>query len=127
MSDPIGNVTTAALSLALDAAALRQQAIASNIANVNTPGYGALAVSFEEQLEDARRTLRSGRALDGSELAGVQPALQSARGPEGLPAAVQLDVEAAKLAQNSVHFQVLLKSLSRHYAVLSSAVSDGKK
>ena len=127
MSEPIANVTTSALALALDAATLRQQAIASNIANVNTPGYGPLAVSFEEQLQDARRTLQSGRALDGTELAGVQPAMQALRGPDGLPPKVQLDMEAAKLAQNSMHFQVLLKGLQRHYAVMSSAVSDGRK
>lgn len=127
MPEPITNVTTAALALALDAAALRQQAIASNIANVDTPGYSPVAVAFEEQLTQARRTLQAGRALDGSELAGVQPALQAVSGEAGLSPAVQLDVEAAHLAQNSAHFQILLKALSRHYGVLSSAVSDGKK
>lgn len=127
MPQPIGNVTTAALALALDAAALRQQAIASNIANVNTPGFAPLAVNFEEQLAEARRTLQSGRALDGHELAGVQPQLHAVRSEAGVTPAVQLDVEAAHLAQNSMQFQVLLKALSRHYGLLSSAVSDGKK
>jgi flagellar basal-body rod protein FlgB len=127
MTQALANVTTAALALALDAATLRQQAIASNIAGANTPGYGALAVSFEDQLEDARRTLRSGKPLDAADLAGVQPSLRQLRGADGLPQTVQLDVEATRLAQNSVHFQALLKGLSRHYAVLSSAVSDGKK
>jgi flagellar basal-body rod protein FlgB len=127
MTDPIANVTTTALALALDAATLRQQAITSNIANVNTPGYAPLAVSFEEQLQDARRALQSGRALDGTELADVQPALQAQRSPGGATPAVQLDMEAARLAQNSMHFQVLLKGLSKHYAVMSTAVSDGRK
>jgi flagellar basal-body rod protein FlgB len=106
---------------------MRHQAIATNIANSNTPGYLPLTVSFEDQLEDARRALNSSGRLDAASLAGVQPALRHAMGPGGLPAKMMLDVEAATLAQNSVHFQALLKGLNRHYQVLSAATSDGKK
>lgn len=127
MTQGMEAITVAALGLALDAASLRQQAIATNIANANTPGYAPLAVSFEDQLEDARRALRTHGRLDAAALAGVQPALQHAPGLNGLPARMLLDVEAANLAQNSVHFQALLKGLNRHYQILSSAVSDGKK
>ncbi len=44
------SVTITALSSALDGLAARQRAIANNIANVNTPGYLAERVSFEEAL-----------------------------------------------------------------------------
>jgi flagellar basal-body rod protein FlgB len=44
------SVTSAALSSALDGLALRQRTIASNIANVNTPGYTAKRVIFEDAL-----------------------------------------------------------------------------
>lgn len=127
MNQGMEAITVAAIGLALDAASLRQQAIATNIANANTPGYAPLAVSFEDQLEDARRALRTHGRLDAAALAGVQPALQHAPGLNGLPARMLLDVEAANLAQNSVQFQALLKGLNRHYQILSSAVSDGKK
>ena len=127
MNQGIEAITTAALSLALDAASLRQQAIAGNIANANTPGYAPVSVSFEDQLQDARRALDSGGRLDASSLTGVQPAMQHAIGQGGLPAKTLLDVEAANLAQNSVHFQALLKGLNRHYQILSAATSDGKK
>ena len=40
------SVTSAALSSALDGLALRQKAIADNIANVNPPGYTAQRVQF---------------------------------------------------------------------------------
>ena len=40
------SVTSAALGSALDGLALRQRTIASNIANVNTPGYTAKRVIF---------------------------------------------------------------------------------
>jgi flagellar basal-body rod protein FlgB len=44
------SVTSVALTSALDGLALRQRAIANNIANVNTPNYHAKRVSFEDAL-----------------------------------------------------------------------------
>lgn len=44
------SVTSAALTSALDGLSQRQRAIADNIANVNTPGYHAQRVSFENAL-----------------------------------------------------------------------------
>ena len=44
------SVTSLALESALDGLALRQRAIANNIANVNTPGYHARRVEFESAL-----------------------------------------------------------------------------
>lgn len=127
MNQGMEAITTTALALALDAASLRQQAIATNIANASTPGYAPVGVSFEDQLQDARRTLASGGRLDGESLTGVEPTMQYVQGVGGLPAKTLLDVEAANLAQNSVHFQALLKGLNRHYQILSAATSDGKK
>ena len=46
----LASVTSAALASALDGLAARQRAIANNIANVNTPGYTAERVSFEDAL-----------------------------------------------------------------------------
>lgn len=127
MNESIESVTTAALSLALDAASLRQQAITSNMANINSPGYAPLEVSFEDQLEGARRELEAQGRLDGASLLGLKPVTRLAVSSQGFGPGVSLDVEAVKLAQNAVHFQALLRGLSKHYAMLSSAVSDGKK
>lgn len=127
MSTTIESITSAALGLALDAASLRQQAIATNLANANTPDYAPMAVSFEDQLEDARRALQANGRLDPTALAGVRPALQEAPAVAGVRAGLSIDVEAANLAQNAVHFQALVKGLSRHYALLYAAASDGRK
>jgi flagellar basal-body rod protein FlgB len=127
MTPSIESITVSALTLALDAAGLRQQAISSNIANANTPGYAPLAVSFEDQLADAKQSLQATGRLDAAALAGVQPVLHEASALSGMAPELLLDVEAANLAQNSVHFQALLKGLSKHYALLSSATSDGRK
>jgi flagellar basal-body rod protein FlgB len=127
MSEGIDAITRTALALALDAATLRQQAIASNIANVGTAGYAPVAVSFEDQLQDARRALATGGRLDAASLSGVQPVLQRRVDAAGMPPRLSLDAEAMALAQNAVHAQALLKGLNRHYQILSAAVSEGKK
>jgi flagellar basal-body rod protein FlgB len=44
------SVTSRALESALDGLSMRQKAIANNIANINTPGYTAERVSFEDAL-----------------------------------------------------------------------------
>ena len=44
------SVSISALTSALDGLALRQRAIADNIANVNTPNYRATRVQFEDAL-----------------------------------------------------------------------------
>jgi flagellar basal-body rod protein FlgB len=127
MSDPIQSVTTVALSLALDAASLRHQAIAANIANHATEGYVPQRVDFESQMQEARRTLDSKGSLDAASLAGVKLQLQPMLGADGQPVKVQLDEQMADMAQNAVHFQALAKGLARHFSILSAAVNDGKR
>ncbi|WP_005034697.1 flagellar basal body rod protein FlgB [Holophaga foetida] len=126
MSEGIEAITTAALGLAMDAASLRQQAIAANIANANTVGYVPMTVDFESQMEDARLSLQSQGHLDATALAGVRPRMRT-QTELGLPGKVMLDMEVARMAENSVQYQALAKGLSRHFAILSAAVSDGKK
>lgn len=47
------SVVTVALTSALNGLSMRQRAIADNIANVNTPGYTAQRVQFEEALAES--------------------------------------------------------------------------
>jgi flagellar basal-body rod protein FlgB len=128
MTEGLEAITTAALGLALDAASLRQQAVAANIANANSVDYVPLSVNFEAQLEDARRALETQGRLDATSLAGVRPRLEALPlDGTGLPPKVLLDAEVASLSQNAVHYQALVKALSKHYALLSAAVSEGKR
>jgi flagellar basal-body rod protein FlgB len=127
MNEGMEVITTRALSLALDAASMRHQAIATNMANANTAGYAPLTVSFASQMDEARRTLNDKGRLDAGSLVGVKPSIELATGHGGVPVKMMLDVEAANMAQNAVHFQALLKGLNRHYQILSAATNDGKK
>lgn len=132
MSHGIEAVTTASLSLALDAATLRQQVIATNIANANSIGYAPQRVSFEAQIEDGLRAdARSGAGGLGGLGGAAAPALQVRIDPElaanGGPAVVHVDSEVAALAENNLHYQALVRGLNRHLSILASAVTEGKR
>jgi flagellar basal-body rod protein FlgB len=134
MTIAVESVTTSALSLAMDAVSLRQEALTTNIANVDMPDYVPLSVNFEEQLGAARRTLQTQGWLDPASLANVAPKLQAAPDTKtgmsvfpGLSTGVTLDLEVARLGQNAGKYAMLAKLLSKNFGILSSAVSDGKR
>lgn len=125
MTLPIEAITTAAVARALDAATLRHQAIAANIANHGVEGYVPMKVSFAAELAE-QRAASSGR-LDPQSVAAMTAQLVPALDADGLPAKVKLDAEMADMAQNAVQYQALARGLSRHLSILASAASDGKK
>jgi len=127
MAQNIDAITTATLALALDAASLRQQAIATNIANHATAGYVPLKLDFAAQMDEVRKSLSSKGIVDPAALAAVRLRLEPVLDAQGQPAKVQLDAQMADMAQNSLHFQALAKALNKHMAILSSAASDGKR
>lgn len=127
MTDGLESVTSATLSRALDTASLRQQAFAANIANAHVAGYVPLRVDFESQLDALWSSLEARGSVDPFLVEQLQPRLVAQVDEAGRPAEVKLDVEVAGLVQNAVKYQALLAGLSRHYALLSYAVSDGKK
>ena len=50
----IDSITPKIVEFALDGLSLRHQAIASNIANINSVDYKPVSVSFENQISDLR-------------------------------------------------------------------------
>lgn len=120
----VDNNTVDLLKLALDAAGMRQQAIAQNIANANTPGYQRIGVSFERRIEDVRQAVRRGQAPSLASLAACQPAFEAVGAP-GEP--VALDMEVAALAENTLQHQALLKALNKHLALIGTAINEGKR
>lgn len=127
MNQPLEAITTAALSIGLEVASRRHQAIAANIANAGTEGYTPVRISFEAHLDEARQVLRDKGSVDAFALAGVRMEIEPALDAEGRPAQVQIDVEMAEMARNAVQYQALTQGLSRHLSILAAAAADGKK
>ena len=113
--------------LALGLRAYRQQIIASNIANADTPGYKAVDIDFQEALRNAQAaanvppvslTTTSGGHLSGQST-GTQPPIPlkyhvpSQGSVDGNT--VEMDVERAKFAENTVMHQFAMDRVSGHF------------
>jgi flagellar basal-body rod protein FlgB len=112
---PIGDTTTAALHRALDGLDRRQQAIASNIANLETPGYLAKEVSFEDSLRSA---IADGRPTD----AGIS--VSDSLAPTRLNGNnVNIDVELLANSENQLRQRLAVEALNSKYQLMRTAIS----
>lgn len=127
MAISIERITTACIEKALDASALQHQAIASNIANANVKGYKVLRTNFEEQLDVARSEINSTGSASLPTIASIFPTIISDESSSEENSGVKLDVEMAKLSENVVRYQTLLKGLNRHFSIMTTAINEGKK
>ena len=107
--------------VALDASMLRHQTIASNIANVDTPGYIPLRVNFEEQLAAVSNNQSDNLSPR------VAPFVEKDHPGSGLTPGVALDMELVKLNMNTLHYNALLRATSRYMSISSIALSEGRK
>lgn len=124
MVSPVDSTTSVLLGMALDAAQMRQQAIANNIANATTPGYRPMSVRFEEQLASQRETLARGGNVSLASLSDFRPTLLTSSNPDET---VALDDQVAQLSGNVLHHQVLLRALNKHFALMGLAINEGKR
>ena len=121
-------VTSDMLLRSLDAAALRHNVLAANVANASNLQYQPLRVSFEEQLR-----LQQAQLLQRTDPAAARRALTSVR-PEVEPDPVyrdsaehvRLDAEVSKLMQNAVYYEALLAAMNKNGSILRMAIREGR-
>ncbi|MEN6413199.1 MAG: flagellar basal body rod protein FlgB [Veillonellales bacterium] len=118
------------LEQALSAASLRQKVISNNIANVNTPGFKKSTVIFEDLLQDAvnggklqlTRTQEQHIPTPGNDK--ILPLLSTddstAFRTDGNN--VDIDVEMAGLAKNSIYYDAVAQQLGTYFTNLKSAI-----
>jgi len=112
------------LRLAMDDAALRHQAITSNIANVNTPGYRRMDVSstFETAFSNALDQLSQGQSVGSMPDATIETAaVQGPARPDGNT--VQIEQEMVSMAQNSAKYEFAGQMLQNHFHGLKLAIT----
>lgn len=117
MSFPTTDAVGTVLHAALDGLSLRQRVIADNLANVDTPGYRASSVVFE----DALRQATSGGSFDGSATAEVQ-ATDTPVGANDNN--VDLRKETMAAMQTLYQYQIMTRAASDR-ASLVTAVAGG--
>ncbi|MCW2960837.1 MAG: flagellar basal-body rod protein FlgB [Thermoleophilia bacterium] len=120
------DTTFKALDLALGAAGKRQEVLANNLANVNTPGYKRLDVAFDETLAKALQAERTGdtSALDGLR-AGVQTDQNVQVRADGN--SVDIDQEMAFVAENNIRYNALVQLSQKKLEGLKYVISDGRR
>lgn len=126
MIDDLGGVTSALAKLALDAAVLRHQVIANNIANAQTPGFRPQYVSFEEYLSAAAGS-QTGRETDAvlrAEVESLRERLDAGQLVHSDDVTeVNVDQEMARLSANVLRYQALLEGLSKRGDLVKMAIS----
>lgn len=114
------------LDKAADASWLRNEVIANNIANVDTPGYKRQDLNFEDELE---------RALGNSKYVTMDAKVTALKEKELRPRVindysnfsyrtdynnVDIDTENVTLAANQIKYQGLMSGLGAEFANLQS-------
>lgn len=110
----------------LNLTSLNQKLISGNLANINTPGYRARELSFEQTLRQSleEQVLQMVRSND-THIAPSEP-LPAMKSPEVVESGpVDLDTEMVKLAKNSVEYQYMVAMLNKKFAMLKTAIGEG--
>jgi flagellar basal-body rod protein FlgB len=117
------------LKQALDVYAKRHRVVADNIANVETQGFKARELRFEQYLAGADKRLEGARTSDGHLQLGRR-ALDNARPDVAETGAdfdngtnnVDIDKEMTDLATNDLSYRLATRLLSMKYQNLRSAI-----
>lgn len=150
--DFISSLTTDVMGKALDGLSKRHKAIASNLANVDTPNYHRRDVSFEGALSEAiqnqkGRTAAKTRPASNDEtmilkttrpdhmamgmvynsLSEIQPEITETNNLEYRIDGNSVDVESemVQLAKNTQHYQAVGNLEGRNFRALKGVITGG--
>jgi flagellar basal-body rod protein FlgB len=114
------DTTQLALQRAIEGASLRQNALANNLANANTPGYRRVDVDFHSALGRALSSGTGARgALERTSFSAQTDGTGAVRADGGT---VDPDAEAAKLAANALEHQAAVQVAATRNAILTIAM-----
>jgi flagellar basal-body rod protein FlgB len=114
------DTTQLALERAIGGAAQRHAALASNLANVNTPGYQRVDVDFHSALRSAMEGEGDPRAAIERTTFSAQRDATAVTRADGN--GVNVDAESAKLAANALEQQAAVQVAHARIAILKSAM-----
>ncbi len=115
MVSGISDGITQALHMAINGLDARQKAISSNIANLETPGYLARQVSFEDSLR---------AALHDGEPTGADVSVRHSLAATRLNGNnVNIDFELLAQRENVLRQRLVVQALNNKYALLRTAIT----
>lgn len=124
------------LNKCMDSSMLKNEVIANNIANINTPGYKRREVIFEDNM---KKVLKNETAYDKLKITNINHS-QISDGKSKLNKIVNvremngtsfrndgnnvdIDVENAEMAKNKIYYDALTQSMNNEIKLLRMAIS----
>lgn len=128
---------TKVVEKSLDASLMRNEAIAQNIANVDTPGYSRKTVSFEEQLSNAisksgfkgKRTDRRHIQIGASSIDEVKINISEDKSSLDMRLDgnnVDIEKEMAQMAENNIKYEVLIQRMMGAFNKMKTVIREGR-
>jgi flagellar basal-body rod protein FlgB len=134
-SEALFGSTLVMLEKLIDFQADRHTVLATNIANIDTPGYKGSDLRFSDELKKAasskgsislKKTNEKHLPLKVGAMQGVRHQVTSSSGDvhrlDGNT--VDLDKEMAKLSENSLYYNTAVRILSKKLGLIRTAVSE---
>jgi flagellar basal-body rod protein FlgB len=124
------DATVEAMGSYLSRLSRRQQVVASNLANIDTPGYRTNDVSFHATLGELieETAIPDSRGASMPRFRPVQPDVFEVEGlhvkPDGNN--VDLDREMLKLGETAFGYSMMSQLLRSKFRVLASAINEGR-
>ena len=116
----------ARLERLLDYHLQRHAVLSANVANVETPGYVAKDVTFQDALQEAWSGMRRTDARHLTAAGGGSPYTAVFKDPvPGRDRGAVLEREMAKVSANTVRYEMAAELVRRRLAMLRYAASDG--
>lgn len=128
------------LQRSLDVSATRQRLITNNIANVDTPGYKTMDVSFEDILNTEKDKYSSNLVFQGNRTDPRHSVIGKSGGNDFLPKVitqdktsmlindnnVDIDHQMTLLAENNIWFNGLTEITNKQFSMLRYVITEGR-
>lgn len=129
------------LEIALKGLSLRQQVIANNLANIDTPGFKASDATFETELKRALgRDKGGGMAFaqthpahlsvpESDTVSAVAPrvVLQNTQALRNDGNNVDIDREMLRLVETNINYNAMVQLIAKKFSLLRTIITEGKR
>jgi len=134
--------TSTLLKDAMDYRSIRQDMIASNIANADTPNYKPRDISFEQALVEKKASLlhtdsnqlkmaqtNAGHIKPEKEVSSFKPTtfFRDGHMARNDGNSVDIDVETTEMSKNSIMFNALVSALKKDALIYKSVIEASQK
>ena len=125
------------LEKSLDYLWAKNEVISNNIANANTPGYKRYDVRFGDYLDKEKSKFSMGSYVKNSKFLPIGKDRNYMVAPQVVRDSntsmrkdgnnVDIDIENAELAKNSISYNVIASQLSKELSIIKQAINEGRK